>query len=199
MNIYLVRHGETAENVKGTYYGSMDIRLNEKGIAQIEALSNFFKNVNMDKVYISDTKRAYETAKVILREKSIPLFKDERLKETNFGDFEGKTFEELSKEYPKECELWLKDWKSFRPPSGETYMELYGRVSNFMDELKEMKYNNVLIVTHSGVIKAILCYVMDGNMDLFWKFACSNGDRVLIKYEYGNLYLDSITHALLAD
>ncbi|WP_102401068.1 alpha-ribazole phosphatase [Haloimpatiens massiliensis] len=199
MNIYLVRHGETFQNARGTYYGSMNVGLNKKGVAQIEALSKFFKDINIDKVYISDTKRAYETAKIILREKPKSLYKDERLKETSFGDFEGKTFEELSKEYPKECEMWLKDWKNFRPPGGETYMEMYERVSNFMDELKQMKYDNVLIVTHSGVIKAILCYVMEENIDLFWKFACANGDRVLIKYEYGNLYLDSIIHPLLVD
>ncbi|WP_138202962.1 alpha-ribazole phosphatase [Haloimpatiens lingqiaonensis] len=199
MNIYLVRHGETGENAKGTYYGSMDVGLNARGIAQIETLANFFKKVNIDKVYISDTKRAHETAKIILRENPMEIIKDDRLKETNFGDFEGKTFEEISKRYPKECQVWSKDWKNFRPPNGETYVEMYKRVSDFMDELKKMNCDNVLIVTHSGVIKGILCYVMDGNIDLFWKFACSNGDRVLIKYEYGNLYLDSITHALLVD
>lgn len=194
MNIYLVRHGQTSENKKGTYYGKLDVGLNKKGIEQIENTSRFFQEKHIDIAYISNTKRAYETAKIILDGKNIPILKDNRLRETDFGDFEGKSFEEISKNYPEECMLWQKDWKNFRPPHGETYMEMYKRVSSFMNELKDIKYDNVLIITHSGVIKSILCYIMDENVDLFWKFACGNGDRILIKYEFDNFYLDSITH-----
>ncbi|MFD3156275.1 alpha-ribazole phosphatase [Haloimpatiens sp. FM7330] len=195
MNIYFLRHGQTSENTKSVYYGSLDVNLNEKGIQQIKKAAKFFKNIKIDKVYISDRKRTFQTASIIIgNKKDIPIIVDNRLNETNFGDFEGKNYDELVKLYPEECKKWIEDWKTFRPVNGETFIEMYTRTSGFMDDIKNSKDENILVVTHSGVIRAALCYVMDANMDLFWKFGCINGDRVTIKYEYENFYIDSITH-----
>lgn len=194
MKIYLVRHGQTLQNKKGTYYGNLDVELNEDGIKQIKNLSKSFLDINFDKIYISDTKRAYQTAELILNNKTHDFIKDSRLRETNFGDFEGKNFDEISKKYPTECKKWIDDWKHFCPPNGESYKQMYFRVREFFNDLIKHDYENVLIVTHSGVIKAFLCFIMNDNMDLFWKFSCKNGDVVIVKYEYQNFYLDSITH-----
>ncbi|WP_392486327.1 alpha-ribazole phosphatase [Haloimpatiens sp. FM7315] len=194
MNIYFIRHGETLENEKSTYYGNLNVGLNKKGVSQITKWATFFENKTINKVYISDTKRARETSAIILKKQSDLVFTDVRLNERNFGDFEGKTYEDILKFYPEKAKDWKNDWKNFRPPNGETFMEMYKRVCDFMEDLKKANYNNVLIITHSGVIKGALCYIMDNNPDLFWKFSCKNGDRILVKLEYDNLFLDSITH-----
>ena len=119
---------------------------------------------------------------------------DKRINETNFGEFEGKSYEEILELYPKECEIWQKDWKGFIPPNGESYIELYNRASDFLKDILNLNCDNVLIVTHSGVIRAIYSYIMDENMDLFWKFSSRNGDISIVKYEYENLFLDGIIH-----
>ena len=194
MNIYLLRHGQTQENRKGSYYGNLDISLNEIGIAQGNKAKDFFKDIKLDRVYVSDKIRTLEMAKLALGLKEMEIIQDVRINETNFGDFEGKTYEEIKKSYPKECLSWTNNWKEFVPPKGESYVELCMRVKSFMENIKKLEFDNILICAHSGVIRAIYCYIMDENIDLFWKFGCKNGDISIIKYEYGNLYIDAIMH-----
>jgi alpha-ribazole phosphatase len=196
MNIYLLRHGQTEENKKGTYYGNLDVSLNEIGIGQGNKAKEFFDEIKLDKVYISDKKRTLEMATLVLGQgqREIEVIQDNRISETNFGDFEGKTYEEIQKLYPTECMCWQNNWKEFQPPKGESYIMLCERVKSFMEHIKKLKCDNILICTHSGVIRAMYCYIMNENIDLFWKFGSKNADISLIKYEYGNLYIDFITH-----
>ena len=194
MNIYLLRHGQTDENRKGSYYGNLDISLNAVGVNQGNKAKSFFYDIKLDKVYVSDKKRTLEMAKLVLGQKDIGIIQDNRINETNFGDFEGKTYEEIKRIYPKECLCWKENWKEFVPPGGESYIKLCERVKSFMEHIKMLEFNNILICAHSGVIRAIYCYIMNENIDLFWKFGCKNGDISIIKYEYGNLYIDAIMH-----
>ena len=194
MNIYLLRHGQTEENRKGSYYGNLDIGLNEIGVIQGNKAKKFFNDIKLDRVYVSDKIRTLEMAKLALGLKEMEIIQDSRINETNFGDFEGKTYEEIKMFYPKECLCWTDNWKEFVPPQGESYIELCKRVKSFMDDIKKLDVDNILICAHSGVIRAIYCYIMNENIDLFWKFGCKNGDISIIKYEYGNLYIDAIMH-----
>ena len=194
MNIYLLRHGQTEENRRGTYYGDLDIDLNAIGISQGNKAKDYFSDIKLDRVYVSDKKRTLEMAKLVLGQAEMKVIQDNRINETNFGDFEGKTYEEIKTLYPEECVLWQNNWMEFVPPSGESYIELCKRVKSFMEDIKKLESDNILICTHSGVMRAIYCYVMNENIELFWKFGCKNGDISVIKYEYGNLYLDAIIH-----
>jgi alpha-ribazole phosphatase len=194
MNIYLLRHGQTEENIKGSYYGNLDISLNSIGISQGNSAKNFFNDIKLDRVYVSDKKRTGEMAQLVLGEAETEIIQDNRINETNFGDFEGKTYQEIKSLYPEECTSWQNNWMEFVPPSGESYIKLCERVKCFMEDIKKLECDNILLCTHSGVMRAIYCYVMNENIDLFWKFGCKNGDISIIKYEYGNLYIDSIIH-----
>jgi len=194
MNIYLVRHGESEENIKGTFYGRTDCGLSDKGKLQAVILKDKLKNIAFDKIYCSPTKRAKETLDLICDNNNSLRICDKRLSEINFGEFEGKSYTEILKLYASECKLWEQDWISFVPPKGESYKELYNRVEEFMNDMLRENYDNVLIVTHGGVIRSIYSYVMNGNLELFWKFGCNNCDMARIKFEYGNLFIDSICH-----
>ncbi len=194
MNIYLLRHGQTEENRKGSYYGNMDISLNAIGISQGIKARAFFNDIKLDRVYVSNKRRTLEMAKLVLGEKKIEVIQDNRINETNFGDFEGKTYDEIVTLYPKESMCWRDNWKEFIPPNGESYIKLCERVKTFMEHIKKLDGENILVCAHSGVIRAIYCYIMNENIELFWKFGCKNGDISLIKYEYGNLYIDAIMH-----
>ncbi len=194
MNIYLLRHGETEENKKGCYYGNLDISLNAIGISQGHKAKDFFNDIKLNRVYVSDKKRTKEMAKLVLAKREIEIIQDNRINETNFGDFEGKTYKEIKKRFPSECLCWENNWKEFEPPSGESYLTLYARVKSFMEDIKKLDCNDILVCAHSGVIRAIYCYVMNENMDLFWNFTSKNGDVSLIKYEYDNLFIDFVMH-----
>ncbi|MBD5586311.1 alpha-ribazole phosphatase [Clostridium botulinum] len=198
MNIYLVRHGETEHNKRKNFYGKLDVGLNEKGEEQSYKVGELLKDVKFNKIYISDRKRTRETAERILernkfydKEKNI-IYKDEKINELDFGIFEGKSYEEIGSLYPKEQEKWEKDWKNFAPPKGECAVVFYNRVENFMKHIQKEEDGNYLIVTHGGVIRMIYSYMLQNNMDFYWNFASRNGDITLIKYEYGNLFIDYI-------
>ncbi|MFL0267287.1 alpha-ribazole phosphatase [Candidatus Clostridium radicumherbarum] len=194
MNIYLLRHGETEENKNRFYYGKLDVSLNDKGKTQALKAREFLEEVNFNKVYTSERLRTKETASLVARKGLNKFVADKRINEMDFGEFEGKDYKEIQKLYPKEYESWSRDWKEFSPPGGESYLEVYNRVKEFMEELLREQSENVLVVTHGGIIRTILCYVLGGNLENFWKFSSKNCDISLIKYEYGNIFIDSITH-----
>lgn len=190
MNIYIIRHGQTEENLKGTYYGALDCNLTELGIKQAIALGNYLKDVNFDKVYCSDLKRATETLSYIYKNSDIHI--DKRIRERNFGVFEGKTYDEIEREFQEECKTWNEDWKGFKPQEGESFLDSYHRVEGFMENLKEESGENILVCTHGGIVKAMYVYILGGNMDLYWKFNSRNGDLTIIKNHQGYFYIDSI-------
>lgn len=194
MDIYLLRHGKSEENEKNTYYGAIDCSLSYEGINQGNRVKEKLRGIDFQCAYVSPTKRTLETLNLVKSSKDLVVNLEERLIEINFGDFEGKNYDELLRLYPSECEQWKDNWKDFTPPGGESYVQLYKRVESFMKELINKDYEKVLLVTHSGVIRTIYTYVLGGNLDLFWGFGCKNCDLAIIKYEYGNLYIDSITH-----
>lgn len=195
LKIFILRHGESEENLKGTFYGTMDCGLSENGVLQAINIKERLEGVIFDCAYYSPMKRVKETLNIVVDgESNTTLLMDQRIKELDFGDFEGKTYDEILKAFPKECKEWNHDWKGFTPPKGESYIDLYNRVESFMDEVLKSNHENILIVTHGGVMRAIYTYVMNGNLDLFWKFGCNNCDLARINYEYGNLYIDSIYH-----
>lgn len=194
MNIYLVRHGETEENKNKLYYGKLDVSLNESGRAQALKASETLREINFDRVYTSERSRTKETASLILNGKSNTFIIDNRINEMDFGEFEGKDYKEIQKLYPEEYEAWNNNWKEVSVPGGESYIKVYKRVEKFMEELLNQNNENVLVVTHGGIIRTIFCYVLGGNLDNFWRFSSKNCDLSLIKYEYGNIFIDSITH-----
>lgn len=194
MDLYFVRHGETEKNKSKCYYGSLDVDITEKGILQAERAGKLLMDVNFNKVYVSEKKRAIKTAKILLESKKNELITDGRINERDFGEFEGKDHKELKQLYPKEWAVWCEDWKNAAPPGGESYIKLYERVKSFMDDILKLDDENILVVAHGGVIRCIYCYILGGNIDYFWNFGSNNGDISIIKYEYGNLYIDSITH-----
>ncbi|WP_251862570.1 alpha-ribazole phosphatase, partial [Clostridium sp. Marseille-Q2269] len=182
MNIYLVRHGETEQNKRKNFYGKLDVGLNEKGKDQSYKVGELLKNINFNRVYISDRKRTNETAEIILhrnnfykKEKNI-ICRESRINELDFGIFEGKSYEEICSLYPEQQKSWEKDWENFVIPNGESAVAFYNRVKEFMIDIKKHKDGDYLVITHGGVIRMIYSYILQNNIDLYWNFASRNGD-----------------------
>ena len=119
-NIHLIRHGFTAENLEGRYIGHTDVPLSEEGIEQIENMKREYIYPYADVVFTSPLSRCKETAKLIYPDAKTVVIDD--LIEYNFGEFEGKTAQELEKSpvFPK----WLAGEKGVEPPFGESNEKL---------------------------------------------------------------------------
>ena len=82
---FLFRHGQTQWNLEKRCQGQTDIPLNETGLKQAKELANKFSEINLEVIYSSDLKRAFQTAEIISYEKGIPLLTSEKLREFSLG------------------------------------------------------------------------------------------------------------------
>lgn len=175
LNIYLIRHGETAWNADGNKYcGRTDLPLTEKGIAQAEALHEQLKNIALDAVYSSPLQRAMLTAKIAAGSKEVTA--DDRLIEIDFGNWEGKTKEEFIKEAPLLWKSWQDNPENTRAGGiGETASEVINREKSFYDEmLKKYPAGNILVVGHNGLNRLYLSWKLGMPLKNYRKFFLNN-------------------------
>jgi broad specificity phosphatase PhoE len=175
LNVYLLRHGQTAWNADGNRYcGRTDLPLTDKGISQAELVHEQLKNISFDAIYSSPLQRAYRTAQVASGEKQV--IKDNRLIEADFGDWEGKTKEEFIAENASLWNNWMANPAQAKAGgTGETAQEIVDRVDDFFTSiLHERKTGNVLVVAHNGVNRLYLAYKLGMNLKDYRKLMQEN-------------------------
>ncbi len=128
MELIVVRHGETDWNKAGRCQGVSDIPLNTRGIDQAYRLADSLRKCEISSIYSSGLKRATQTAEIIAGCRTIPVFVEERFKEMDQGEFEGKILKYVKRKYPHILKMWIKDQEGFRIPGGETLGEVQKRV-----------------------------------------------------------------------
>jgi alpha-ribazole phosphatase len=151
MEVYLVRHTETVCE-KGICYGQADVALLEPFTQQFEAIKAQIPADSM--VYSSPLNRCLELAEYLSGTKTQT---DSRLMEMNFGDWELKNWDSIP---VIDFTPWMNDFVNVRVPNGESFTDLHDRVSDFLDhELTKKTTKPIVIVTHAGVIRSILCKI----------------------------------------
>lgn len=150
MKVYIVRHGEVPHNVNKVYNNENE-DLNENGIMQANKLKNKIENIEYDVIISSPLIRTKHTAEIInVKNKDILI--DDRLEERNPGNLNGKPISCTNRE-----EYW--DFNSkIQYGTSENMKDFFGRVFDFLDDLKNKNYDSVLVVAHSGVSKAFSAY-----------------------------------------
>lgn len=149
-----MRHGATPWNAGGRFQGSSDVGLSEVGIAQAGAISRRLKNESIDRVYTSDLSRALETARAVAGFHGIEPLPDARLREFDFGDWEGLTWHEIASRHPELRDAT--DARTYAPPGGETFAAVRERVRAFLNDLARDGPAHAVVVTHAGPLHAIL-------------------------------------------
>jgi broad specificity phosphatase PhoE len=143
--IWLVRHGETDWTAARRFCGWSDPPLNERGRSQARALRSSLTGVAFDRVVSSSSIRAVETARIAYGDPAT----DDRLRELDFGDIEGTTWDECA----PDVRATMLDYETFGAPRGETVSALMTRVSAALRDLGDGRH---LVVTHGGVIRGLL-------------------------------------------
>ena len=140
MKIYFAAHATSKDNEAEIASGWKDVELSELGIQQAKELGERFKDIKIDLICCSDLKRAVDTVKIAFGGK-YPIIADKRLRELNYGDFNGK---------PAETVGYMKKERIKEPfPNGESYEQAMVRIHEFYKELKR-KYpdKTVLVIAH---------------------------------------------------
>ena len=154
--IHFIRHGAIDETLSGKYIGTTDVPLSDKGKMDLKKLDYEYRYPGTQVVFTSPLKRCTETCKILYPELN-PL-SIANLSECNFGEWEGKTAEELKSD--PDFEKWLAGDNSVKPPRGESNADFTRRICRMFESIVEglMKTGTTesVIVTHGGVIMTLL-------------------------------------------
>ena len=154
--LLLIRHAEPDEDARGRCYGRLDVGLSPAGLASAERLAESLRAVELDAVYVSPRLRAVQTAAALGASRM-----DDRLRELDFGEFEGRTYDEIEREHPEFFRSWMETPTLVRFPGGESYGELRQRVSAALADIVAANDNRtVALVSHGGVIRAALAIAL---------------------------------------
>ncbi len=174
--LILTRHGETDWNVAQRFQGQSDVPLNARGRQQAKQLAARLSNEDLNAIYASDLSRAWETAKAIAAQHDCPLIAEPRLREGDFGEWEGCTFPELEKTDPELVKAWMEDIGHFTPPGGETLHEVAARIAAAYADIaqKHTQDETTLIVAHGGSLQMLIRHLLELPVDKFWQFHLSH-------------------------
>lgn len=169
MKLYIVRHGETQWNKEGRMQGWKNSNLSEKGVENAKKLGQNLKGISFDYVYCSPLGRAVETANYILGEEKSEIILNDNLREMSFGIWEGMMHDEVEKLYPEEkYNLWNKP-ELYKSMEGEDFHQVIERAEKFLKDISENKVGeNILIISHAILIKAIYAVIKSYHIKEFW-------------------------------
>lgn len=159
--LYLIRHGEVTPQLKHAFYGDMDVPLGERGLAQSKEVAERLAKVPFEVIYASPLERAVHLAELIAEPLDLPVRTLEMFRERNFGQFQGKTREELEAAFPEQFAAWQADRVFYRAPDAENFEDLESRVMAGLNELlAAFKGRRILLVCHAGPIRVILANIL---------------------------------------
>ena len=161
--LILLRHGQTAANAQSLLQGRIDLSLDEVGVEQARKCGEYLRAAYNDLVVISSPLiRAQQTAGAVSDSVEI----DERFIELDYGDWDGVALADVDQQ---QWAQWRND-PSFRPPNGETLLELDARVQPALHELMEVaKKHTVVVVSHVSPIKSGVAWAMGVGPETSWR------------------------------
>ena len=161
--LLMVRHGETVFGAQDRFAGHSDTPLTPRGRRQVARLRPAVARLRPDVVYCSDLPRCRETAAILVPGRELRLSR--RIREIDFGRWEGRSKAELEARYGEAYRRWRANPSMGRPHAGESVPELRRRVRRFAAELaRRHPGETLLLVTHGGVIRSLL----DVPYDDYW-------------------------------
>ena len=182
MDLYLLRHGETDYNRRKALQGQLDQPLNETGRQQARAAARELAGVNFDRVYVSPLGRTRETAALATGLPPERLTLEPAIIEISFGPWEGRTTDELGKDFA----AFFTDPPAYQPPEGgESFAHLLARVSGFLERVSREHAGDqtVLAVSHGAAIHAMIAAALRLPMEQFWAESVGNCGFVVLHHD----------------
>ncbi|MFC0295915.1 histidine phosphatase family protein [Geobacillus jurassicus] len=179
--LYLTRHGETKWNVEKRMQGWQDSPLTEKGRQDAMRLGKRLEAVELAAIYASTSGRALETAELVRGDRLIPIYQDERLREIQLGDWEGKTHDEIRQMDPVAFDYFWNAPHLYAPRRGERFCDVQQRALEAVRRIIERhEGETVLIVTHGVVLKTLVAAFKGMPLEQLWAPPYMYGTSVTI-------------------
>jgi isoleucyl-tRNA synthetase len=157
---FIIRHGHSqniVEDIHSSYPEKKEMPLTEQGVREVQIVARNLKKEKIDIIFSSDILRTKQTAEIIAKELGLEINYDERLRDADVGEFNGKKRQEVKNFFLTQEQQSLSAWalKRFNTPmpGGETYRQIRVRVLDFLKET-DQKYRgkNILIITHKACV-----------------------------------------------
>jgi alpha-ribazole phosphatase len=171
MTLWIVRHGQTDWNAQKRYQGHSDIPLNATGEAQAQQIAERLSSERLHAIISSDLRCAVQTADAIASHHKLSVQLEPRLRESNFGVFEGLRYKDVIDQHKLMAEAWFTDPEN-PPEGGEKLSEVAARVSAAIDTLISQFSSNkrLVLVGHDGSLRLLLCYLLEMPSTQYWRF-----------------------------
>ncbi len=177
MKWYFVRHGEIEANVKKIYAGWSEEGLTRKGRQEAAEAAKILAHFNIDSIYTSPLTRAVQTAKIIGNVLNIQPVPEDNFKEMRLGIWEGKSEEEVQRDFPGEWKIWNTMPAELVLEERETLHEFLERVLRGIQKIRERDADgSALVVTHVAIIRVLLLHSQGRDFNLYRTIPVGNGE-----------------------
>lgn len=179
-----MRHAQTTDNLVKRYTGNNDsVGISKEGKKQLKDIIPFLKSKKIQMIFSSPFKRCFQTAWEIKKVLKVDLFTDKRLREVNYGKWQGLTSDEVKERFPEIFRLRGENPVDIAPPGGETLLRMQKRVVEILEEIISRNKTS-LVITHGSCIHASLMHYKKINLIKFWEFSQ--------KYKLGNCSISTV-------
>ena len=169
--LFLLRHGDTG--MKGRYIGSTNVPVSERGMEQVRKTGRLLHDAGISQIFCSPMLRCMQSLD-LLDLSCICIFSD-LLREIDFGHWEGKSFDEIVQSDKESVDTWVANPGSFSFPCGESLTAFKKRVEDFATQLRSAADKKMLVVSHGGVIRHLICALLGLPSDNYLLFDVQPG------------------------
>jgi alpha-ribazole phosphatase len=181
--ILLVRHAQPTSDARGRCYGALDIGFSARGRAQAQLLACTLEQVPLAAIYTSPSRRAVDSAAPAAQAHALTPIIDERLRELDFGDFEGRTYGEIERSNPERYRQWMDTPTLVQFPGGESYTQLRARALAAIDAIRARHLGETAAVfSHGGVLRTILADCLSMPADAIFRLDQRHGAISIIDW-----------------
>ena len=162
MKVILVSPGQTDWSSQERIQGNLDVPLNAAGMAEVERLVGVLPAEGVRAVYCPTTLNGKQTATIIARITGAKVCARKELNEADPGLWQGLTAEELKRRHPHVFARWIQSPASVRPPRGEEFTMVFGRVQTVLAELKRLGSEAVVVCVVPTIVRKVLAAQLVG-------------------------------------
>ncbi len=181
---YILRH---ADKERGDFYNPElkihDHPISAKGRQEAGQLCPYFAAKPVEAIYVSAYQRTSQTIEPVARQLGLTPVLDARLNEINNGRVGVLSDAEVQREFPEVWQALVSRSADFRFPEGETGQEARQRIVSFLEEKRRQHSGDLILVTHDGLIRLLMCHLMDIPVYKRWNFQVDTCGLTEIRYQ----------------
>jgi broad specificity phosphatase PhoE len=185
LRLFLLRHGQTAMSLANVFCGRrLDPALTAEGAAMAGAFAEAYRDTSWQAIYSSPLLRARATAEPLARTLGLAVQTRVELEELDYGQWDGRSADEVSRDHHVEYERWTADPAWNPPTGGETAIALAQRMTCVIEEIDRAHPDgNVLVVSHKASIRVALCALLGVDVGRFrYRFGCPVGSLSIVEF-----------------